>query len=284
MKKKRTLTIDLRVFDEGGGAPAAGDGAQTGGEQQPAAEASGEAETEAPDLDKEFDELIKGKYKPAFDKRAQRIAAQKHKQAEGIRKQAEQANGLVNMLAAKYGLQDATAEDVQRALEGDESFWAESAAREGMSVDQYRHMQQLEAQNRSLIERYDREQRERVAQDQYNRWMREAEECREKFPNFDFQAELQNEEFANHLRNGVPVTKAYMYTHMDDIMTGAMATTAKKVTEKAAAAVKSNIKRPVEAAAGGGPAADIHLDFKNMSLEDFQKIQERVEAGERVTI
>ena len=283
MKKKRTLMIDLRLFGEGGEA-AAGDGAQTTGEQPEAVE-GGEGENGAePDLDAEFEEMIKGKYKTAFDKRAQRIAAQKHKQAEGIRKQAEQASGLVNMLAAKYGLENASAEDVQRAVEGDEAFWEASAAKAGMSTDQYKHMQLLEAQNRSLIEQYDRSQKEQLAREQYDRWMQQSEECKAKFPGFDFQAELQNPEFANFLRNGVPVTKAYMYTHMDELMTGAMATTAKKVTEKAAAAVKSNIKRPVEAAAGGGPAADIHLDFKNMSLEDFQKIQERVEAGERITI
>lgn len=283
------MEIDMHLFAEGGAA-AGGEGAQSGAAESVAGNA-GQMQTAEPDempedtdLDAEFESLIKGKYKSEFDRRIQRIAQNKQHKLQEARKTADDAQGLVNLLSTRYGLENASAADVMQAVQQDDAYWQDAAAKEGMTVDQYRHMSELEAQNRQLIGRYEAEQREAAARQQMDRWVQQADECREKFPNFDFDAELQNQEFVQHLRNGVPVTKAYMYTHMDELMTGAMAMTADKVKESTAAAVRSNVSRPIEGAIGGGPAATLKVDVKNMSLEDFKRIQDEVEAGKRVVI
>lgn len=287
MKRRTVLEIDLQLFAEG--AAGGGEGAPAGGEAAPEAGNADAMESEAnvpegKDLDAEFEGLIKGKYKAEFDKRMQRIAQSKQHKLQEARRAAEEAQGLVDLLGTRYGLEDAKAADVLQAVQKDDAYWQDAAAKAGMTVEQYRHMAELETQNRQYIARYDQEQKEAAARQQMDRWIQQADECRDRFPAFDFDTELQNPEFVQHLRNGVPVTKAFMYAHMDELMTGAMAMTAGRVKESTAAAVRSNIARPVEGVIGGGPAAALKVDIKNMSAEEFRKIQEEVEAGKRIVL
>ena len=282
---KTKYLLDLHQFDGDAGAAGAesapAQAENTGNNEQPGTgqPATGESDTE--DLEAEFDSLISGKYAKQFQDRTQKAIGKRMSRIQGDLQKAKAESGkLLGVLSTRYGMANATADQLLDAVNKDESFLEEAAMREGLSVEQYRKMADM--QNRLSEAEREKEEadRERFREQYQQEIERQADECRQRFPDFDLEREYrENETFSNMVKNGVKVIDAYKFAHMDEILASGMAKAAQKGAENTANAVRNNLSRPTEAGARGVSAATIGTDWANMSSEDFKAFQEKLMAG-----
>lgn len=207
--------------------------------------------------------------------------SRRYRENESLHQQLDSYSPLMALLGSRYGIEDADVSKIMQAIESDNSFWEEEALKENMTVDQLKRMRKIEAENRRLVEAGKRAQQIRQRDDTYARWDREAEQCKQSFPQFDLMMECQNPQFVKLLGAGFDVTSAYRAIHFDEIAQGLMAQAEKDTKKKVADTIRSGSGRPAENGATG-PANNARVSAWDMSKEEFHKCLERARRGERV--
>ncbi len=233
-----------------------------------------------PDLDSEFDELAKGKYKEQFDSRVKAAIDRRFKNAENYQRTIGEYEDATALLFTKYGLKAGDTKGLKNAIENDDGIYASAAEEEGVTPDRYRENLRLKAdaeKGRSMMEEF-RAQQQR--QETFARWDQESTELQEVFPAFNLNAELENETFLETLDRVGSVRDAFMITHMQDILSGAMETSKTNATKAAVENFKSNAQRPVENGMKRQPAVIRKDDPSKMTDDDLRKAAEAARRGE----
>ena len=247
----------------------------------PAAEVQKTTETQ-PDLNAEFEKLIKGQYKEQYDARMQDTI---QKRLKGSKETVEKYNALaptLEILAKKYGVDATDIEALNKAIQDDDSYFEEEALERGMTVQQLKEIRQMERENADLKRQMQAQQTQENANKLYAGWMNQAEEAKKVYPSFDLRAEMQNPKFVDLLRSNIDVRTAYEVLHKDDIIRGAMQFTAKTVESKIAKSVASQGARPAENGMSSGSPAVVKSDVSQLSRADRDEIRRRVARGEKI--
>lgn len=279
--KREIYLLDIRQFDgEGAGAGAAGSsqadaGANAAGTSQPATD-NGKDNLEA-----EFEALISGKYKEQFERRTQRALGKRMTTMQSDLQTAQtDAGRLKDALSARYGLKDATTDDILKAIEGDSSFLEEAAIKEGLSTENYRKMFEMQRRLAEVERNEEAAKRERFRNEYTAKLEKQEKTVKEQFPGFDLEKEYnENETFREMVKQGADLLKAYKFAHMDELLASGMAKAAQKGSERTLNAVRRNLSRPSEAGTRGQAAASVGIDWNSMSSEDFRKYQEKILTG-----
>ena len=230
-----------------------------------------------------FEKLIKEDYKDLFDSRVQSIIGRRLGDVKGLEKQVQSANEIMELMSLKYGVDATDTAALKKAIEEDDTYWEEAAEKENLSVEQYKRMKKMEAENATL--KREREEAERNSQKEqvFAKWSAEAETVKNFYPGFDLNTELQNEQFLRLLGAGIDMRTTYETIHHDEIMTGVMSYTAKQVAKKQADAIKSGYMRPAENGISSRAAVTVKRDPSKLTAEDMKEIAKRVRAGETIT-
>ena len=284
---KNRILLNLRQFDgEGEGAESTGvqagteSKAQDTDNSQVAAEES-ETETPSEDLEKEFDKLIKGKYKEQYNARQQKAIKSRFQETESTKQELQAAAKLRDTIALRYGLENASTDDIIAAVQKDESFLEEAAAKAGLSTEQYRSLATMQQRAVNAERALEEEHKAKLRDDFSRKLQADIAKCQKMFPDFDFETECaENEQFKSLIRDGYDMTKAYQFVHMDQLVADGMAMAAHKGAENTAKAVKNNLRRPNEAGVGNHAAATVSVDFSKMSDDEFRTYQEKLMSGE----
>ena len=238
----------------------------------------------APDkeaLKKEFQELVRGKYKDEYTKATQEIINKRFKESKQLEETNKEYRSVIDVLNQKYQTSDTKA--LLEAINNDTGLWEDAADEAGMTVEQYRKFKQLERENAELArEAQERSTKEKVDQ-QMEIWYRESEALKEKFPEFDLQTETQNPDFLAMLKSGVPMEHAFKVIHMDEIVTNAMKTTQALSEKRVVDNIRAKGSRPVENGAGSHSAFTVKNDVSKLTKADRAEIAKRVERGERIS-
>lgn len=320
MKKRKLFDVCLCLFDggaaggavaAGGAGPAAGDGTSAGvtpsaagkeragdtvlyGKQPEAVldnpqAAVGEKPTATTTSDTletkkaEFDRLIKGDYKELFDARVQAIISRRFAETKNLQERMDKLSPLMDMLAAKYGVDGNDIDAVTKAINEDKGFYEQAALEKGLTVDVYKHMLEVEAENKRLKAVREEAERRNKAQQVYSQWMQEADTVKQLYPAFDFDTEMQNPQFGRLLQSGVGVKAAYQAIHMDDIVGGAMQYTAQTVAKKQADAIRAKSSRPMENGLAGQGGVVVKNDVSKLTAADRREIARRAVRGETIS-
>lgn len=297
------MNLNLRLFDAGAGdgAGAGGTGAAAAAEGQAtgiqgttaegigtaAAEegqnAAGIKMTSEEQRKADFEKLINGEYRDLYDSRVQGIVKSRIKETKGLQDQLNSYAPLMNLLASKYGVDNADPQKIMQAVEADNSFFEDAAMKEGLSVEQYKHLKKMEAENRELKEA-ERQARNARQRDQvWARWNQEANEVKNFYPGFNLQTELANPEFVQLLGSGVGVKAAYQAIHMDEIMSGTIAQTAKIAAKRQADAIKAGQARPLENGAAGAAGMNAKIDVSKLTDKQIDELAKRAMRGETIS-
>lgn len=281
------ILLNLRQFDgEGEGAEStaaqAGTESKTqGADNSQAAAEKSESGTQTEDLEKEFDTLIKGKYKEQYNARQQKAIKSRFQESEATKAELQAAAKLKDTIALRYGLENASTDDIIAAVQKDESFLEEAAAKAGLSTEQYRSMAAMQQRAVSAERALEEEHRAKLREDFSRKLQGDIAKTQEMFPDFDFEAECaESDQFKELVKNGVDMTEAYKFVHMNELMANGMAMAAHRGAENTAKAVKNNLRRPSEAGAGNQAAATVTVDFSKMSDEEFRTYQDKLMSGE----
>lgn len=279
--------LNLMLFDgEGaaGGAPAEGapaEGAPAEGAPAEGTPAEGGAEPE--DRETAFERMIKGEYRDLYDANVQKIVKSRVADSKKMERQLQEQGEILSLVAKKYGISMDHMGDIKTALEGDEAFWEEAAAEQGMSVESYRRMVQLETENEQLREAKDRAERRNQKNEVFARWEREAEEVKRYYPDFDIQKEANDERFTRLMGAGIDMKTIYETLHLNEIMPGLMRKSAEEATKKQAETIKSGQMRPAENGMSSRPAAEAIKDPAKMTPQEREEYARRAAAGEIIT-
>lgn len=305
--------MDLRLFGEGAGAAAGGEGAgaTTGetnaapvytragkksgefdnvvfGKQTAGAPDAGEKATTIQstsdtkeDRAKRYRAAVEGDYKDEYTADVQRIINQRFKDYKGLQERVDGFQPVMDVLAQRYGETDPA--KLAEKISNDSAYWQEAADEAGMTVEQFKEMQRLKAQNQALVEAQKRQKGEAQANAQIQAWYQEAEQVKAKYPSFDLNAEVKNPDFQRLLRAGTPMELAYRVIHMDAMMTDAVQSTAARIEQKVVANVKAKGTRPAEGGAAAQGGFVYKDDVHKLTKADRAEIARRAARGEVIS-
>lgn len=236
-----------------------------------------------PDLDAEFEELIKGKFKAQYDKRTQDTV---QKRLKGSKETVDKYNALsptLELLAKKYGVDVNDTAALNKAIEDDDSYYEQEALEKGVTVEQLKEIRKMEKENAELK----RQMQEKTAKEKgaqlYAQWMDQAEKAKTVYPSFDLRAEMGNPKFLDLLRANIDVRTAYEVIHKDDIIPAAMQFTAKTVEQKLTNKIIAGGARPSENGISSQSAAQVKSDVSQLTKADLAEIARRVARGEKIS-
>lgn len=273
------LWMDLTLF-AGEGGEGGGDG---GGEGTQGAGAQVDPELDARRA--EFDEYVKNnkdlyeeKLKAQLDRRMRKST----QDLENLRGENARYQNLARSIANRYGIDSGDLDAMAKAVDEDQSWLEEMAARNGLTVEQQKHMNALEAENQRFKAAREEAERQQRANDVLGRWQRDAEDLKNIYPDFNLESEMNNADFADLLGKGVPMKAAYQVVHMDDIMTQGMQYAVKNTASKVAASVRANGLRPSEGAGGSQGPTRIGMDVNKLTKEQREDLKRRAARGEEI--
>lgn len=253
-------------------------------ETTPTAEVKTEptTENEAVDLDAEFEELIKGKYKEQYNKRTQDTVQKRLKATKEVADRYNELTPTLEMLAKKYGVDVTDIKALNRAIEEDDSYYEEEALEKGITVDQLKSIRKMERENADLKRQMNEQNVRENANKLYASWMNQAEAIKNVYPSFDLNVEMQNPKFTDLLKNNIDIRTAYEVLHKDEIIPAAMQFTAKKVEQQMTNKIIANGARPVENGINAQSSVVTKSDVSQLSKADIAEINRRVARGEKI--
>lgn len=298
------MKLNLKLFDGGagaGGAAAAGEAGTAGsataentgvkdGSQGAAERAEGEdvadqnPAAEDPEVRRQAYRDMIEQYKDLYQEDVQGIVDRRLRGNREMKENFDKAMGFINFLGNRYGIQDGNIDNIQKAVEEDEAYWEDAAAKEGLSTEQYKHMKKLESENAQFREAKENAERLQQRNQMYQKWNDEAKELSKLYKGFNLNEEVKNPDFVKLLGAGVPMRTIFETLHHDEILSGAMAYTAKQVAKKQIDAIKSGQNRPSEGAAGGSTSFPGVKSIENMSGAQIKELARRSLAGETIDL
>lgn len=231
------------------------------------------------DLSAEFEEAIKGKYKDLFSKRVQETVKQRLKGTQEAAGKYKALSPVIDALAKRYGVSVDDIEAIAQAVDEDNTYYEQEAMERGITVDQLKLERKYKALKAREAERARQEEADRVMQG----WLDQAEQTKQVYPGFDFEAEIGNPQFAELLKSNVDVRTAYEVVHKDEIIGGAMQYAVQQTASKIANKIRSGNARPQENGTRSQSSAVVKSDVSQLSKADRAEIARRVAAGERIT-
>lgn len=294
---KNDLFLNFHLFDgEGGGEGATASTAESTQEQQPRIEygkSRGEGSApsqvgsdnsaQAEDLSAEWKALTGkgGKFHDLYGQGVSQAVQDRFKNQQELQGQVDRIADDLSPLFMNYGLSAGDFEGLAEAVAKDDAFYQAGAERLGLDVEQYKERLKLQAdaeRGRQITEAYERQQRQNEV---YAEWEADASELQKAFPMFDLGMEIRtNERFAQLIDNGVSVQDAFYTTHMGDILGGANVEANKIATQNVVNTIQQRAARPPEAAMGHSPAIERRSDPSQLTADDLDEINRRVEMGE----
>ena len=274
---------------EGGAAPQSGDlpvtflDEGTQAKEVPAAEEQKAPET--PDLDAEFDALIKkdGKFADIYKKRVEKVVKGRLKDSKEQAETLQKSQRVMQKLAQVYGVDPADFEAVEKAIDSDDNLYTQAAMDADMSVEAYKELMRTKAENAVYKKAQEEQLRQERIDETYRKWISDSEEVKKVYPNFDLETELQNPVFNGLLRNGFPVQNAYESAHIQELMTSAMQAGVSVAERKIANNVAANQARPEENAGSRNSTATVKRDVASLTPEELDEI-DRMSRKRRITL
>ncbi|MBO4584834.1 MAG: hypothetical protein J5756_07215 [Clostridia bacterium] len=267
--------FDLQRFSDG---EVEGDAGQTG---EAAAEPAGEPTAQTvPDLDAEFDELVKGKYKDAYKSRAEAFVGKRLRKAnaelEQLRTETAQYKKYAQLVRERYpdAADDAAAFE---AFDNDARLLADEADRNGYPVDLWKEKRSIEREKREIAEekraKSDADARSRKMDD----WIEQSERLKQKYPGFDLRAELSDPEtqadfFDLIEKKGLTIEQAYRQVRFDKLIEDARINAALESEKQTVERIKSGTERPRENGSAATPAGKAIVDVTHADKETLAKI------------
>lgn len=237
-----------------------------------------------PNLDEEFDELVKGKYKDQFKKRMTDGINRRFKNTADYEGQVNQYADAVAPLLEIYGLEAGDVEGLKEAIYNDEGLFKGYADESGLTTEDAMRRVLFNIDAKNVRAERDRLAQEKANVERINSMMEESEDIKESFPSFDLQMELQNERFSEAINRGYSVKDAFMLAHFNEILAGNNAYVQKQSTQNVVDNINHRAARPVENGLSNHRAVTVKSDPSKWTREDMMEVAKRVRNGETIKL
>lgn len=210
------------------------------------------------------------------------------KKYKGIEEDNAKLKGMLDTVAYKYGV---SADDenflsvLKEKIDADDSYYENYAMEHDISPEEARRIVTMERK----AAQYDAEKAQMEKQEQMRQHImvlrQNAEKTKAQFPQFDLEAEMQDERFRRLCAaNNGDTTAAYMACHWKEILPATVQMASKQIQMQTAQAVASNQARPTENGISSKASSVVQNDFSSMNLQQLRQYaeeQRRKSAGRR---
>lgn len=222
-----------------------------------------------------FKDLIKSEeYKEEHRAYMDKTISDRLKKYKGIEESNTKMSQVLQVVAQKYNL-DPNSEDyldkLASAVNKDDAFVEDYAIEHNLSNEEAR--KQIEMRRKLDNYEADRIRREEEAETnrRTQRLFMAAEKVKAVYPNFDLDAEMQNERFVRLCQaTNEDVMAAYEIIHRDEIKALQAQAMAQRATQQVANSVASNASRPIENGLSNRSAAVVQTNYRGMTLEQIR--------------
>lgn len=232
---------------------------------------------------KAFRAMVEGEYKDIYAEDTQRIINRRFKEAKLNEETLQKQKPLIDILAERYKITDGDMDKLISAVDEDERYLSEEAEAAGMTNEAYREFRKQKRELDAIRKQQTQNQQREAAERQMQQWYTEGEEVKAVYPGFDLNTEAQNPRFLSMLKSGVPVMHAYKVMHMDEIMTDAMQTAARRSEQAVVNNIRARGSRPAENGLSSQSAFTVKDDVSKLSKKDRAEIARRAARGEKIT-
>lgn len=258
------------------------------GKQSDSAESAGsEADTEKttePTLEerqKAYNEFIKAN-KDLYQKDFQKSFDRRHADYKSLQERFDKADKLIGLIAERYG--ENNVDRLEELIANDTRLLEDEAIEKGIPVDQLIEIKKLK--RTADIERLAREriENQRKGEEQYNRWLADAEKVRATYPDFNLEAEVQNPQFTALLQSGVAMDHAYKVIHLGEILESNVANAVQRSAKATADSIAARGTRPKENAGSASKSGVVYKsDVHSLTRQEREEIARRVSRGEKIS-
>jgi len=295
MKKKRILNLFL--FDgEGAGSSAAGEVAapnadgneqvvygkpteETQAPNNPSPESQPAEGTKEVDRASKFKELIKGEFKEEYKTSLQEQLGRRLKNQAPAVDPGQQA--IYDHLKFAYGTDDP--QQLLSILESDNRLFQDRADKMGITVEDYKRQMKLDIREAQINDAEQKRIEDEEAANIYQGWIADSEQVKAAYPNFDLEAESENQDFTDLLAKGVKLQQAYELIHMQELMDGTARMVANTVSRNTIDNVRARGVRPAENGITEQPGTVRKSNVNDLTDKDLDNIIERVNRGEKIS-
>lgn len=293
--------INLRMFDGASSGAGDGDSSASGVTNSTAASANGNnlenvvygkqpndpnSVANAEDAKAKYDSYRKGEGKQFIDKDIETAIRRRFKDYNTLKESNTKMQNVMSALAARYGIDANDTDALSKAIADDDSYYEKAADNANMSVEQYKKMMRLEAENAELQRIRAEEANRAEFNRRYAEWSAQAEGAKTVYPNLDLNAEMQNKDFFDLVNRGIDVKTAFEVIHKDEIINGAVSVTAQRTAQAVQQQTVNNIRtkglRPNESAGSAQSGFIPKTDPSKWTKKDRQEIERRVMKGDKI--
>lgn len=229
------------------------------------------------DLEAEFNELVKGKYKDIYGQRVKSAIMDRLKNQTDAKAEMDSWRPVIDALKKRSEVTDD--KEFRDMILNDESDLEQEAEERGMTAEALKELKAIEAENAQY-----RQEREQAANRQHiQNLFNQCEELKKVYPNIDFFAEMNNEQFRTWTSPAVGMSfeQAYMAIHGKELQTQAVAYGMNRTREQLAQTIQAQKARPSEGAMSGksqAAAAEPKLNPANMTKQERKRFKDYVKA------
>ncbi len=246
-----------------------------------------QAQQAAKTPDEEFDELIKGKYAEAYQRRFQTALNDRFRNQADLQGQLDGLKPMLDALAQQRGIEAGDYKALSDAILDDDSLYEDEAEQHGMTVEAYKEFKALETEAAQAREARRMEEERSIFNQHLQGLAAQGEELKKTFPDFDLRKELANPVFRRLTapNSGLSVADAYYAVHHAEIAPRAVQAGIQHATRQISQSIAANASRPVEGAMQGDASpANVSIDPRKLTRAQREEIKNRVRMGETIVL
>lgn len=229
----------------------------------------------------EFEKLIKGDYKDLFTERTQQIIDKRFKETKTLEESNKKLQPMLQKLSTKYGVKDIDA--LFKAVESDDSVYEAFASENGISIDKAREFKTMQDENAQFRAVFEERSRKEEMDKIYGKWVEQAEEAKQFYPDFDLGTEMDaSPSFVQLMQAGIDVKTAYEVSHKDEILTRVATVSARKAEKRVVDSIKAKGTRPSENGTGSQGGISVSKDINKLTNDELDDYIKRARQGETI--
>lgn len=224
---------------------------------------------------KSYADIIKSdEYKDEHKAYMDKTIGDRLKKYKGIEENLGKHKALLDIVANKYGVNpdDENYLDTLTAkIEADDSYYENYAMEHDISAEEARRIVTMERKVAQIEAQKAEQQKQEQMRQQIMTLRQNAEKTKAQFPQFDLDAEMQNDKFRKlcAVNNG-DTTAAYMACHWNEILPATVQMASQRVKEQTAQTVAANKARPIENGLSSAASSVVTQDFRGKSLAELR--------------
>lgn len=250
----------------------------------PTAEQTPAAETAPARLS--FKDLIKGDYKIEADEYIQATIQDRLKKSKGLEQTMKSLTPALEALITSKGLKAGDYETLASSILKDASLYEEEALKQGVPVENVMQIAQLQRQAEESQAKLQQIEAEAQAARYVTELVKQGEELKQRYPNFDLRQEMQDEKFRSLVAGpaALQLEDAYWVIHRNDLMRQTASQVSQQTKADVSRSIQSGAFRPMESAARpNGVTPNVKADPANLTHEEIQQYKERARRKESIS-